>query len=80
MRVGSCKSDAYVRADFGFAGSNFEEPQAQGRKLGDDEHSGLGDGFSDASHRPVYGGVRDHRGKLRRHGKPLPMIGSPVFA
>jgi len=57
--TGRSKRDADAGGAFHDAGSNLEQPQAQGGELGSRQSGGLRDRLLDASQQPVGSGVQD---------------------
>jgi hypothetical protein len=58
IRTGGSEGNADAASAFDDAGSDLEQPQAQGRKLGACQSGGPGDRLLDAPHQPVCGSVQ----------------------
>ena len=57
IRTGAGKCDADTGGDLDDAGSDLDQPQADGGKLGGPERGGLRQRLSQSPHQPVGGGV-----------------------
>ncbi len=59
VRAGGGECDADTAGGFADAGTDLEEPYAQGGELGLGQSMGPRDGVADGEHQPVGGGVQD---------------------